>query len=144
MPYKGAAGAVADLAAGHLPAISSTLTTAGAQIRANKVRALAISSNARLSDYPDVPTFKEQGFPDLVATLWYGIFAPAATPAPTLERINLAINRGLKQPRQAERVNALGMEVMLSTPAALAKSMRAEYDAFGILIRDFGIKPSPN
>lgn len=145
VPYKGGGpDMLRDIIGGHVLVASSVLSSFVNEHKRGDLRLLATSGETRSRFVPDVPTFKEQGFPDLVSTLWYGVFAPAATPMATIERLNLAINRGLKQPRQTERVTALGMEVVLSTPAALAKGMRAEYDAFGMLIRDFGIKPSPN
>ncbi|MBI2316922.1 MAG: hypothetical protein HYU75_07915 [Betaproteobacteria bacterium] len=73
VPYKGASGAVADLIGGHIGAISTTLATAAGQIKAGKARALAVSSENRLADYPDVPTFRELGYPDVVASLWFSL-----------------------------------------------------------------------
>ena len=130
-----------DIIGGHVLVASSVLSSFVNEHKRGDVRLLATAGETRSRFVPDVATFKEQGFPDLVATLWYGVFAPAATPAGTVERLNAAIHRGLKQPRFADRVSALGMEVSLSTPAALAKTMRAEYEYFGTVIREFGIKP---
>src|SRR5689334_6453946 len=80
VPYKGASGAVTDMIAGHIAAVSTTLSTASGQIRAGRARALAISAPARLPDYPDIPTFAESGYPDLVATVWFSLSGPAGLP----------------------------------------------------------------
>src|SRR3954464_8911904 len=80
VPYKGASAAVTDLIAGHIQSVSTTLSTAAGQIRAGRARGLAISAAARLPDYPDLPTFAESGYPDLVATVWFSISGPKGLP----------------------------------------------------------------
>ena len=80
VPYKGASQAVADLIAGHIQVVSTTLSTAASQIRSGRARALALSSAQRLPDYPDIPTFAESGYPDLVATVWFSLSGPANLP----------------------------------------------------------------
>src|SRR5262249_12715367 len=95
VPYKGASGAITDLIAGHIPAASTTLSTASAQIHAGRARALAISTEARLPDYPEVPTFAEAGYRDLVATIWFSLSGPAGVPAPIVERLNAEVRKGL-------------------------------------------------
>lgn len=96
VPYKGASGAVTDLMAGHIPAVSTTLSTAAGQIRAGKARALAISAAQRLPDYPDVPTFVEMGYRDLVATVWFSLSGPANLPGEIVERLNTEVRRALE------------------------------------------------
>ncbi|HTE13722.1 MAG TPA: tripartite tricarboxylate transporter substrate binding protein [Burkholderiales bacterium] len=98
IPYKGASGAVVDVMAGHTHAISTTLTTAGAQIRAGRLRALAISSEARLPEYANVPTYREAGYPELVATIWFSLSGPAALPADIVNRLNSEVRRVLQLP----------------------------------------------
>lgn len=140
VPYKGAAGAVADLAAGHLPAISSTLTTAGAQIRASKVRALGISSTARLPDYPDVPTFKELGFPDLVAVTWFSLSGPAGVPADIVTRLNTEVRRALQAPDVREKLRPEGIEPGTLTPKEFTDFVSAEYKRWAPVVRASGAK----
>ena len=109
VPYKGASGAVSDLVAGHIPAISTTLTTAASQIRAGRARGLAISAAERLPEFPGLPTFAELGYPELVATVWFGLSAPAGLPADIVERLNLEVNRALDNTEVRERLKPEGI-----------------------------------
>jgi len=109
VPYKGASGAVTDLIAGQITAVSTTLSTAAGQIRAGRARALAISAPQRLPDYPDVPTFAESGYPDLVATVWFSLSGPAGMPSPIVDRLNAEVRRALELPDTRERVRHDGI-----------------------------------
>ncbi len=140
VPYKGAAGAVADLSAGHLPAISSTLTTASAQIKANRVRALAISSTSRLPDYPDVPTFRELGFADLVAVTWFSISGPAGIPAEIVTRLNSEVRRALQSPEVKEKLRPEGIEPGTLSPKEFTDFVAAEYKRWAPVVRASGAK----
>jgi tripartite-type tricarboxylate transporter receptor subunit TctC len=122
VPYKGAAGAVTDLIAGHIPAASTTLSTASGQIHSGRARALAISAAARLPDYADVPTFAEAGYQELVATIWFSLSAPANLPAPMVERLNAEVRKALDSPEVRERLKPEGIE-----PGALSA---AQFTAF--------------
>ena len=110
VPYKGASGAVTDLIAGHIEIVSTTLTTAGAQIRAGRARALAISSAARLPEYPAVPTFRELGYPGLVANIWFSLSGPAGMPAEIVNKLNAEVRRILQLPDVRERLRLEGIE----------------------------------
>src|SRR5918999_6139765 len=109
VPYKGASGAVTDLIAGHIPVVSTTLTTAASQIRAGRARGLAVSAASRLPDFPDLPTYAEAGFPDLVATVWFSLSGPAGLPADIVERLNAEVNRALDLPDVRERLKPEGI-----------------------------------
>jgi tripartite-type tricarboxylate transporter receptor subunit TctC len=109
VPYKGASGAVTDLIAGHIPVVSTTLTTAASQIRAGKARALAISAAARLPEFPDVPTYREMGYPDLVATVWFSLSGPANLPEDIVARLNAEVNRALDSADVRERLKPEGI-----------------------------------
>ena len=109
VPYKGAAGAVTDLMAGHIQVISTTLTTAATQIRAGRVRGLAVSAPARLPDFPDLPTYAEMGYPDLVATVWFSLSGPANLPGDIVSRLNAEVNRALELPEVRERLKVEGI-----------------------------------
>jgi tripartite-type tricarboxylate transporter receptor subunit TctC len=110
IPYKGGGPSVADLIAGHVPAASTTLSSAATQIRAGKARGLAISSAARLPDHPDIPTFREMGYPDLVATIWFGLSGPAGLPQDIVQRLNAEVRRILQLPDVRERLRPEGIE----------------------------------
>jgi tripartite-type tricarboxylate transporter receptor subunit TctC len=140
VPYKGAAQAVADLIAGHLQAVSTTLTTAGAQIRAGKAVALAISSESRLPDYPGAPTFKELGFPDLTAVTWFSLSGPAGMPAEIVGRLNTEVRRALQLPDVHERLKPEGIEPGTLDPRAFTEFVAAEVKRWTPVVRASGAK----
>ncbi len=110
VPYKGASVAISDLMAGHIPVASTTLTTAAAQIHAGKARALALSSPARLPDYPNVPTYAEMGYRDLVATVWFSLSGPAGMPPGIVQRLNAEVRKALEAPDTRQRLRPEGIE----------------------------------
>ncbi len=110
IPYKGGGPAVGDLIAGHVPAASTTLSSAATQIRAGKAHGLAISSTARLPDHPDIPTFREMGYPDLVATIWFGLSGPAGLPKDIVQRLNAEVRRAMQMPDVRARLRPEGIE----------------------------------
>jgi len=110
VPYKGASGAITDLIAGHIQAASTTLSTASAQIHAGRARALAISTAQRLPDYPDVATFAESGYRDLIATIWFSLSGPAGLPEPIVTRLNAETRKALRSPEVLEHLKPEGIE----------------------------------
>jgi tripartite-type tricarboxylate transporter receptor subunit TctC len=122
VPYKGASAAVADLIAGHIQVASTTLSTAAGQIHGGKARALAISTANRLPDYPNVPTYAEMGYKDLVATIWFSLSGPAGMPPEIVERLNVEVRKALDAPDARERLRPEGIE-----PGKLSAS---EFSAF--------------
>jgi tripartite-type tricarboxylate transporter receptor subunit TctC len=110
VPYKGASVAISDLMAGHIPVASTTLTTAAAQIHAGKARALALSSPARLPDYPNVPTYAEMGYKDLIATVWFSLSGPAGMPPGIVQRLNAEVRKALEAPDTRQRLRPEGIE----------------------------------
>jgi tripartite-type tricarboxylate transporter receptor subunit TctC len=126
VPYKGAALAMSDLMGGHIPAVSSTLTTAATQIKAGKARALALSSARRLPDFADVPTFAESGYPELVATVWFSLSGPAGLPPPIVAKLNSEVRDILKLPDVRQRLQSDGVEPNDLDAAAFTDFVRAE------------------
>jgi len=126
VPYKGAALAMSDLMGGHIPAVSSTLTTAATQIKAGKARALALSSARRLPDFPDVPTFGESGYPELVATVWFSLSGPAGLPPAIVSKLNAEVRDALKLPDVRRRLQSDGVEPNELDAAAFTDFVRAE------------------
>jgi len=126
VPYKGAALAMSDLMGGHIPAVSSTLTTAATQIKAGKARALALSSARRLPDFPDVPTFAESGYPELVAIVWFSLSGPAGLPPPIVSKLNAEVRDILKLPDVRRRLQGDGVEPNDLDAAAFTEFVRAE------------------
>jgi tripartite-type tricarboxylate transporter receptor subunit TctC len=140
VPYKGAAIAVVDIVAGHIHAISTTLTTASGQIRAGKVRALAISAEKRLPDYPGVATFREAGYRDLVATVWFSLSGPAGVPPDIVNRLNGEVRRILQLPDVRERLRGDGIEPNQLDPRAFTEFMAAEVKRWGGVVRTAGLR----
>jgi tripartite-type tricarboxylate transporter receptor subunit TctC len=94
---------------GQIDSVSTTLTTASGQIKAGRARALALSSSERLPDYPDIPTFAEQGYPNIVGTVWFSLSGPAGLPADVVDKLNAAVRTALQAPDVRERLRQDGM-----------------------------------
>jgi tripartite-type tricarboxylate transporter receptor subunit TctC len=140
VPYKGASGAVTDLIAGHIPAVSTTLTTAASQIRAGRARALAISAAARLPDFPDIPTYAELGYPELVATVWFSLSGPASLPADIVERLNAEVNRALELSEVRERLRPEGIVPNRLSAREFSAFVADEVRRWGPVVRASGAK----
>jgi tripartite-type tricarboxylate transporter receptor subunit TctC len=141
VPYKGASAAVADLIAGHIPAVSTTLTTAATQIRAHRAIGLAISAEARLADFPELPTFAEMGYPDIVATVWFSLSGPANLPVDIVNRLNAEVNRALQLPDVRERLKPEGIVPTLMDPKAFSAFVAAEVKRWTPIVKASGAKP---
>jgi tripartite-type tricarboxylate transporter receptor subunit TctC len=141
VPYKGASAAVADLIAGHISAVSTTLTTAAAQIRGGRAIGLAISSEARLPEFPDVPTFAEMGYPDIVATVWFSLSGPANLPPEIVQRLNTDVNRALQLADVRERLKTEGIVPTPMDAKAFAAFVAAEVKRWGPIVKASGAKP---
>ena len=98
VPYKGGGPAIIDLVAGHVPSFFAVISTAVPHVRSGKIRAIAVTGAKRAEALPNVPTVDESGVKGYAATNWYGMLAPAATPAPIIERLNRDMNAALKAP----------------------------------------------
>ena len=109
VPYKGAAAAVTDLMGGQITAVSTTLSTASGQIKAGRARALALSSAQRLPDYPDIPTFVEQGFPNIIGTVWFSLSGPPGMPAEIVDKLNAEVRRALELSDVREKMRHEGI-----------------------------------
>jgi tripartite-type tricarboxylate transporter receptor subunit TctC len=110
------------------------------QIRAGKLRALAVTTAMRLEALPGVPTVSEF-VPDYEATTWFGIGAPKATPVEIIVKLNSEINAALADPRMKERLNELGGEVLAGTPAEFGKFIADETEKWATVIKFANIKP---
>ncbi len=126
VPYKGAAPAIADLIANHVPAAFTTFATAQGQVRAGRARALALTAVRRIADAPQVPTFAESGYGELVATTWFGLSGPAGLPVEIVKRLNAAVRASLLEPDVRDRLRAEGSEPNDLDPAAYTGFIRAE------------------
>jgi tripartite-type tricarboxylate transporter receptor subunit TctC len=138
VPYKGAGPAVGDLIAGHIPAISTTLTTAAAHIKAGKAHAIALSSASRVPDFPDVPTFAELGHPELTAVTWFSLSGPPGMPPEIVQRLNTEVRRLLQLPDVRERLRPEGIEPGNLDPKAFTAFVAAELKRWAPVVRASG------
>jgi len=138
VPYKGASLAVADLIAGHVPVTSTTLTTAATQIKAGKAHALAVSSAKRVPEFPDLPTFSEQGFPELTASIWFSLSGPAGMPPEVVNRLNAEVRRVLRLPDVRERLRLEGIEPGDLDPQQFSAFVASELKRWAPVVRASG------
>ena len=135
VPYKGAALAMVDLAGGHIPASFNTLSTAAPHVKSARARALAHSAARRVTAFPDVPTFVESGYKELVATTWFSLSGPAGMPPAISRRLNAAVREALAAPELRERLAAEGIEQNDLDPAGFTRFVREEVARWGPVAR---------
>jgi tripartite-type tricarboxylate transporter receptor subunit TctC len=140
VPYKGAAVAIADLIAGHISIASTTLSTAAGQIHAGRARALAVSLPSRLPDYPNVPTYAEMGYKDLVATIWFSLSGPAGIPEPIVEKLNAEVRKALNAPDTRARLRPEGIEPGDLSARAFTAFVAAEARRWAPVVKASGAK----
>jgi tripartite-type tricarboxylate transporter receptor subunit TctC len=126
VPYKGAGAAVTDLIGGHVQAMVSAMQTISPQVRADKLRMLAVMGEKRVPAFPDVPTMKEQGLPNLVVETWYGLFAPAGTPPAIVAQINADLNALLLQPEVRDALARQDLNVVGGSPERFGEMVRRD------------------
>jgi tripartite-type tricarboxylate transporter receptor subunit TctC len=140
VPYKAAAGALADVVGGHIDATVAAVQTAHPHVQSGRLRALAVMSLERSSAYPDVPTMKEQGLPDLEVETWYAAFAPANTPSQIIRKLNGDINAVLRDAQVREAIEKQGMSPVGGTPQRLAELVKNEIPRWTRVVSAAGIK----
>jgi tripartite-type tricarboxylate transporter receptor subunit TctC len=141
VPYKGGGQAIIDLVGGHVQVMFSGFSAAMPHIKSGKVRALAVTGAKRSPALPDVPTIAEQGFPGVEATAWYGVLAPAGTPKPVVVRLHGELVKIFKMPDVVQRLDALGFEMVGSTPEEFSSYMKAETMKWAKVVKASGAKP---
>jgi len=140
VPYKGFAGAITDVMAGHVQAMVSALQSAHAQVSSGRLRMLAVMSGERSAAFPGVPTMKEVGLPGLEIYTWYGTFAPAGTPAASVARVNADINALLQLPDIRELLARQGMNPAGGPPSRLGDLVKAELPRWDRVVKAAKIK----
>jgi len=140
VPYRGAAPAVTDLIGGQIQVAFTELATSLQYVKAGRLRALAVTTAARVEALPDVPTLAEF-IPDFEASQWIGLVAPKDTPSAIVEKLNAEINAGLGDAKLKARFAELGGTVMPGSPADFAKLIRDETEKWAKVIRAANIKP---
>lgn len=139
VPYKGSAPAIADLVAGHVPVLFDTGATALAQIKAGRALPLAVLQPRRSPLAPDVPAMSEFGYSGIDITVWFGLLAPAATPAAIVQRLSSEIAQIVQEPAIREKLLAQNVEPVGSTPADFAEFLKADRASMTKIIKDAGI-----
>lgn len=134
VPYKGAGPAVQDLLGGNVDVFITTPASVVSQIKAGKLRALAVTSEARLTSLPDVPTVAEAGVPQFKLDSWFALYAPAGTPADVVQALNQAVNKALLLPDVKKRAEDSGTTTEVMTPAQLGSFTKKELDFWGQVI----------
>jgi tripartite-type tricarboxylate transporter receptor subunit TctC len=140
VPYKGAAGAIADLVGGHVQAMISALQTVAPHVHAGRLRMLGVMSEERAPAFPDVPTLKEQGYPGLEVQTWYAMFAPAGTPEAIVRRVNADVNAFLKADDVAKLLAKQGLEAAGGAPEVLGERVKRELARWTRVVKAAHIK----
>ena len=141
IPYKGGAPAMADLLAGQVQLMFDNLANALPQVKAGKLRALAVTTAQRSAFAPDLPTLAEAGVPGFDLTTWFGIFLPGNAPRDIVLRLNTEINKALNAPDMKDRLEKMGAEPPANnTPERFAAFIKVEFDKYARVIKASGAK----
>lgn len=140
VPYKGTAPAITDLVAGHVQVMFMEISNAITQVKAGKLRVIAVGGEKRHTAFPGVPALVET-LPGFISMQWTGLAAPAGTPGSIAEKLWIATTEALKHPETAQRIRDLSLDTVGSSPAETAAFWRSERDRWGKVIRATGAKP---
>ena len=140
VPYKGAGPAVNDLLAGQIQVMFAPIVAVLPPVKAGRLKALAVTSAARSPAAPELPTLAESGLAGYEISSWFGLFAPAGTPQPVIDRIQREVAKTLQSADVRERFAKEGAEPVASTPAETAAYVKSEYAKYGRIVKDNGIK----
>jgi len=142
VPYRGAAPVITDMLAGRLTLYFGAVAPLIPQVKAGKVRALAVTSAKRFAATPDLPTMIEAGYPGFVSVLSMGLMAPAGTPPAVIETIHQSSVKALSTAGVRDKLAAIGMEVVNNSPKEYAAAIAAERPQWAKIIKEAGIKPA--
>ncbi|MPZ56406.1 MAG: tripartite tricarboxylate transporter substrate binding protein [Rhizobiales bacterium] len=140
VPYRGAAPAVTDLAAGRIDLLFASYISVAGQVQSGKLRLLALTAPKRSPTLPDLPTMAEAGYPGMDVLIWHGLVAPAGTPPAIVRKLNEAFVKAANAPDVVGRVTPQVAEITTSTPDDFAKLIAADIALFAKVIKDAGIK----
>lgn len=140
IPYKGAAPAEADLMGGHVTYIFDAFTSGLPLVRAGRLRALAVTTDARSPVAPEIPTMVESGVPGFSVPTWYGLIGPGNLPSEIVRRLNQEVNKALALPDLQARLATMGLQARPQPPAQFAAFMKDEVEKWAKVIRDSGAK----
>ncbi|OYT91383.1 MAG: LacI family transcriptional regulator [Burkholderiales bacterium PBB3] len=140
IPYKGSNPALMDALAGNVDLLVSSVPSAIAQIKAGKLRALAVTSAARSSSLPDVPTVAELGYKGFDVSTWYGLFMPAGTPTSAVNQVNAKVNALLANPEFRAAILAQGAEPQAMKPEQFGELLKTDYARWKSIVQASGAK----
>jgi tripartite-type tricarboxylate transporter receptor subunit TctC len=143
VPYRGAAPALTDLLGGQVQVLAADLPVLIAQIQAGTLVPIGAAADKRDALLPDVPTLAEQGYPNTEASNWYALLAPAKTPPAVIAKLNKAVIDALNDPEVHDKLVKAGATPVGGTPEALGAFMKSEYEKWGEVVAERGIKDTP-
>jgi len=142
VPYKGGGPMTTDAIGGQTDLAIGSVAVITPHVKGGKLRAIAVTGQRRSHALPDVVTLAEQGFPGFLALAWWGVFAPAGTPKPIMDKFHAELVKALNQPDVRKTLtDTLGMDLVVSTPEALQKFLLDEMSRWGKVVRDNNIRP---
>lgn len=140
VPYKGGAESNRALIAGTVDFNFDPITTASSYIKAGTVRALAVTTKSRSPIIPDVPSISELGYPEFETTIWYGVQAPAQTPAAIIQKLNAEFVRAIREPEIEKRLTGMGLILRATSAEEAKKFIDGQYQTIGALVKAIGIE----
>jgi len=140
VPFKGAGPAMLALVSGQIQVLFDASITTLPQLKAGRIRALAVGSPKRSALFPEIPTFTEAGLPGFTAGNWFGVFAPAKTPASVVSRLNAEIAKVMERPDARSDLLRRGAEPLTASPEAFRELVASEYERYGKLVKVSGIR----
>jgi tripartite-type tricarboxylate transporter receptor subunit TctC len=140
IPYKGGAPAITDLMGGQIDMLFNNKSVLLALVQEHKLRALAVTSAVRWKELPDVPTLSEHGLDGFPSDAWYGLVAPAGTPVAVIDKLNGAVNDGLRSPELRASLAKLGIEARPHTPQEFAAALADQAVKYDAIVKSTGIK----
>ncbi|MGH8666376.1 MAG: Bug family tripartite tricarboxylate transporter substrate binding protein [Burkholderiales bacterium] len=138
VPYKGGGPAVISIVSGETQAMLATIGSVLTQVKAGKLRPLAVSSDDRVKQFPDVPTLAESGVPGYEFTAWIGAFAPARTQPAIVNKLNAELRKVLADAGVAQKLSAQTLDPMPMSPEQFAKRLKSDYDKYARLMKETG------
>ncbi len=141
VPYKGSGQSMQDLLGGQHVVAFDTMPASAPHVRSGKLRALAVSSASRLPAFPDIPTAEEAGLPGYRITTWYGVFAPAGTPAAIINRLHADAVRAMQSPETRSKLEGIGADGTVSrSPEEFAALVRADTARYAKIVKSIGLR----
>jgi tripartite-type tricarboxylate transporter receptor subunit TctC len=135
VPYKGGGPAINAVLSGEVSALINNMIPTVNQVKAGRLRALGVTSRTRSSAVPDVPTIAESGLPGFEAVAWFGLFAPANTPAAVVEKVHAAFAKALRLPEVRQMLESQGAEAIASSPRDFAQTLRADLERWRNVVK---------